>query len=153
MMIEAVMGGVYTALVLMTFQCMMDHLFRGRTAMPVAVVDSQPVRRELKTVPEGYVVIREMTYGERIMRGGMTGAMKILKGKSDYAGELSMETQKLTLWDFANLVVEHNLQDKDGRELNFKLEADVRKLASKVGEEIGTYIDEINNFEDIEEGN
>lgn len=122
--------------------------------MPVAVVSDEYTKKELKSLPGGFVVIREMSYGERIMRSGLTGAMKILKdSRSDYAGELSMETQKITLWDFANLVMEHNCEDVDGRTLNFKVESDVRKLGSRVGEEIGTYIDEINNFEDIEEGN
>jgi hypothetical protein len=122
--------------------------------MPVAVVTSEPVRKDLKSLPEGYVVIREMTYGEKIYRSGMTGAMKLLKEtKSDYIGEMSMETQKITIWDFANLVVEHNLQDVDGRELNFKNEQDVRKLSAKIGDEVGTYIDEINSFQDIDEGN
>lgn len=123
--------------------------------MPVAVVTSEPVRKELKTLPEGYVVIREMTYGEKIYRSGMTGAMKLLKEskQTDYVGEMSMETQKITLWDFANLVVEHNLQDADGRQLNFKMEADTRKLAARIGDEVGTYIDEINSFQVIDEGN
>jgi hypothetical protein len=130
-------------------------LFRGRTPMPVAVVTEDQHRFELKSLEGAYIVVREMSYGEKIMRSGMTGAMKLLKDnkKSDYVGELSMETQKITLWDFANLIVEHNLQDKDGRDLNFKLEADVRKLSSKIGEEVGTRIDEVNNFEDIDEGN
>jgi hypothetical protein len=130
-------------------------MFRGRTEMPVAVVTEDTFREELKSLPEGYVVIRQMTYGEKIMRSGMTGAMKLLKEnkQSDYVGELSMETQKITLWDFANLIVEHNLEDVDGRTLNFKVEQDVRKLTSRIGEEVGTLIDKHNNFEDIEEGN
>jgi hypothetical protein len=123
--------------------------------MPVAVVVSEPTRRDLKTLPEGYVVIREMTYGEKIYRTGMTGAMKLLKDnkQTDYVGEMTMETSRITLWDFANLVVDHNLQDTDGRQLNFHNEQDVRKLSSRIGDEVGTYIDELNSFEDIDSGN
>lgn len=121
--------------------------------MPVAVVTDTKHRFELKSLEGAFVVIREMSYGERIYRAGLTGAMKILKDtKSDYAGELAMETSRITLWDFMNLIIEHNLQDHDGRELNLKTEADVKKLHAKIGEEIGKYIDEVNNFED-EAGN
>jgi hypothetical protein len=136
------------------FSEVVDILFRGRAEMPVAVAIKEPQRFDLKSLPGGYVVVREMTYGERIMRGGMTGAMKILKEtkKTDYVGEMSMETQKLTIWDFANLITEHNLDDADGRRLNFRNEQDVRALASKIGDEIGTYIDQVNSFDEDEEG-
>jgi hypothetical protein len=122
--------------------------------MPVAVVTEEHHREELKTLPGAYVVVREMTYGEKLQRSSMSGAIRMFKDtKSDYAGELSMETQRIALWDFAHLIVEHNLEDADGRTLNFQREQDVRKLASKVGDEVGSYIDKWNSFEDIEEGN
>lgn len=154
-MIEAIFNSLAITLGLWWFVEVVDILFRGRAEMPVAVVTEETQRFELKSLEGAYVVVRQMTYGEKMLRSGMTGAMKLLKDnkKSDYVGELSMETQKITLWDFANLIVEHNLQDSDGRELNFKNEIDVRKLSSKVGEEVGTRIDEVNNFEDIAEGN
>jgi hypothetical protein len=157
-MIEAIfnalallIGSVYIAVLIDAIPL----LFRGRTKMPVAVVTEDQHKFELKSLEGAYIVVREMSYGEKIMRSGMTGAMKLLKDnkKSDYVGELSMETQKITLWDFANLIIDHNLEDTDGRKLNFKVEQDVRKLSSKVGEEVGTRIDEVNNFEDIDEGN
>jgi hypothetical protein len=120
--------------------------------MPVAVVQSEDHREELKTLPGGYVVIREMTYGERITRQSLMGAMKVLKDvKSDYAGEISMATEKMTLWDFSHLIKEHNLQDADERLLNFQNVQDVQKLSSKVGDEVGSLIDKWNSFED--EGN
>jgi hypothetical protein len=142
-MIEAIIGALELPFILNT-------LFGGRTEMPVAVVVAENKRFDLKTAPpDGYVVIRQMSYGEKIQRTGMTGAMKLLKqtAHSDVIGELSMATENITLWDFANLVVEHNMQDQDGRNLDFKNAVDVRKLTSVVGDEIGTYIDEYNNFE------
>jgi hypothetical protein len=93
----------------------------------------------------------------------MTGAMKVLKDskKTDYVGEMSMETQRLTIWDFANLIIDHNLEDyldpknpeAGTRRLDFKNMADVQKLSSKVGDEVGTYIDKLNTFDEDEEGN
>ena len=122
--------------------------------MPVAVVTGLTERHDLKTLEGGFVVVREMSYGERIMRQSMSGKLKLMADKkSEYAGEMEMATAKLTYWDFANLVVEHNCEDADGRTLNFKNFQDVDKLGPRIGEEIGSYIDKLNSFEDIEEGN
>ena len=122
--------------------------------MPVAVVTEEKHREDLKSLEGAYVVVREMTYGEKLQRASLSGAMKILKDtKSDYAGEIAMETARITLWDFAHLIVDHNLEDADGRTLDFKNEQDVRKLSSKVGDEVGSLIDKWNSFEDIDEGN
>jgi len=120
--------------------------------MPAAVASTEPTRFELKSLPEGFVVIREMTYGERLQRQSLTGAMKVLKdNKSDFAGELAMQTDQISRWDFANLVMDHNLEDTDGRKLNLSMAGDLNKLSSKIGDEVGKYIDQINSFDD--EGN
>lgn len=122
--------------------------------MPVAVVRGESKRFDLKTLEGGYIVVREMSYGEKLLRQGLSGKLKLMADKkSDYAGEMEMATRQLAMWDFANLVTEHNLTDIDERPLNFKNAFDVEKLGPRIGEEIGTRIDELNNFEDIEEGN
>lgn len=122
--------------------------------MPVAVVVNDTERFELKSLPEGYVVIRQMTYGERLKRSGLSSKMKVTADKkSEYAGELEMAVEKISLWDFQNLIVDHNLDDANGNRLNFRNIADIQRLNSRVGEEIGKYIDQLNSFEDIEEGN
>jgi hypothetical protein len=117
--------------------------------MPKAVAVDENHREELKSLPGGYVVVREMSYGERLSRSNLTGAMKVLKDvKSDYAGEIAMQTEQMAYWDFGNLIVEHNLEDEDGRLLNFKNPADVKKLNPRVGDEVGTIIDKWNSFTD-----
>jgi len=122
--------------------------------MPVVVVSEDVVHFDLKTVDGGYVKIKQMSYGQKIYRSGLTGSMKVLKdNKSDYAGELAMETAKITEWDFANLIAESNLEVAEGVPYNFGNKDHLRKLPAKVGDEIGKYIDEVNSFEDIEEGN
>ena len=157
-MIEAVVFAIH----LFEFQVFMYYLFRRRTAMPVATIIAAPQRYELKTLPDAFVIIRQMTYGEKMHRQNLTGAMKILKDiKSDFAGELAMETQKLTEWDFANLVVEHNLEglndpqdsSKGTFKLDFKNSRHVSMLNPLVGEEVGTYIDKLNTFDEVEQGN
>lgn len=122
--------------------------------MPVVVVTEEYRHYDLKTVQDGYVKVKEMSYGQKIYRSGLNGAMKVLKdNKSDYAGEIALETARITEWDFANLIAEHNLEISEGVPYNFANKEHLRKLPSKVGDEIGKYIDEVNSFEDIEEGN
>jgi hypothetical protein len=122
--------------------------------VPAAVISDEPRRFELKSLEGGFVIIREMSYGERIHRQSLAGAMKILKdNKSDYAGEIAMETARLTEWDFAHLIVDHNLEDRDGRKLNLGNKADLAKLSARIGDEVGKYIDEVNSFDDESEGN
>lgn len=130
------------------------HNDQREIEMPVAVVVDEHHKEELKSLPGAFVIVRTMTYGEKLQRSNMSGAMKLLRDqKSDYAGEISMETTRIALWDFAHLIVEHNLEDVDGRVLNFKNAADVQKLSSRIGDEVGQLIDKHNSFEDLEEGN
>jgi len=126
--------------------------------MPVAVVTKATERFELKSLPGAFVELKRMTYGQKLMRSEM--AMKMLvggddaKGKSkDFQGEMKLMNRQTALWEFAELIVAHNLQDIDERPLNFRQPADVDKLEGRIGEEISTLLDSINNFEEeLEEG-
>jgi hypothetical protein len=121
--------------------------------MPVAtVVGTSTDRFDLKTVPEGYVVIRRMSYGDSLKRQKMSTKMTFgsTSDKKDFAGELDIDQEGVALWDFANCIVEHNLTDDREIPLDFKKPSDVRRLARPVGEEIGKLIDDVNNFEDDE---
>jgi hypothetical protein len=127
--------------------------------MPVAVVTEESQRFDLKTLPDGYVIVRQMTYGERLVRQGFMTKMKLIgdpkkkQGKDDAFGEVEMAVEATALWDLAHLVTQHNLEDASGKPLNLSNANDVRQLRSDIGEEISTYIDKVNSFEDIEEGN
>jgi hypothetical protein len=86
------------------------------------------------------------------VRNAKQGKMKVLKKNADHIGEVEMALAELSKWDMSNLVVEHNLQDDDGQLLDLSSDRDLRKLSSRIGEEIGKYIDELNNFDDEEDG-
>lgn len=123
--------------------------------MPVAVVtNTQSDKIPLITAPpDGYVVVRRMNYGEELKRSGMAAKllMSSTKDSKDFQGQIDMQTEEVAFWDFANLVVEHNMQDADGRLLNFKNRADVVKLSGAVGKEIGQIIDDFNGAKESEE--
>ena len=115
--------------------------------MPVAVVTNNVSEKMmLKTLPEGYVIVRRMTYGEELERSQIATkfTMGAQVGSKDFAGELDVQTAKVALWDFSHLVIEHNLTDANDTLLNFKNATDVNRLDVTVGKEIGQIIDDFN---------
>jgi predicted TIM-barrel fold metal-dependent hydrolase len=113
----------------------------------------ETIRHDLKTLPEGFVVIKRLSYGAKLHRRAMVSKMTIQgnsKGK-DFAGEMQLINEAATQYDFAHCIVDHNLDDEQGRHLNFSNVQDITSLDPRVGEEIDKYINELNNFEDDEE--
>lgn len=121
--------------------------------MPKATVDIESTQRfDLKTLSDGFVVLRRMSYGQILQRRMFTKLEVGSSGKSgDFRGELAMANAKVTEFEFANCVVDHNLEDEGGRKLDLNKATDFHKLDPRVGQEIEEYISEMNNFE-AEEG-
>ncbi len=124
--------------------------------MPVATVgpNDDAVRRDLKTCPpDGFVMIRRAPYGDKLDNRAATGKMtvKARKGQKDVESVIDAFNTGAALKSFATCIVDHNLTDKNGTKLNFADPAHVRALDPRIGEEIETYIDELNNFEDNED--
>lgn len=129
--------------------------------MPKATANLQETfRHELKTLPKsdtdeaGFVVVRRLTYGEKIQRRAMTGSMKVnaSKGQKDFAGEMQLINEKATVFDFQHCIVDHNLtKDDEGTPLDFRQLMDIRSLDPRVGEEIDNILNELNNFDEDDE--
>ena len=124
--------------------------------MPVAVVNAEEtVRKDLKTAPpDGFVVLRPMTYGQVIHRRTMNKLSFLASGgKKNLAGEMAMASKEVSLYEFSTCIVDHNLTLADGEtKLNLGTPIDFDKLNPKIGQEIETYIGEMNNFDEDEEG-
>jgi hypothetical protein len=124
--------------------------------MPRATVDkSNVVHVELRSLPEGYVDLIRMSYGEKLARQGMTSKMRVTASKGrDFAGELDMMQKEVSYFEFAHCIVDHNLfaDDAEQQKLDFKQRHAVDSLDGKVGEEISTRISEMNNFEEDDAG-
>lgn len=116
--------------------------------MPVGTVTTTTERFELETLPGAFIVVRRMTYGEKLKRQDEMLSMKTKKGED--AMEISTFFSKTALRDF-HLVVEHNITDENDRVLNFRDAKDVVALDPRVGDEIGEFIDKVNNFESTAE--
>jgi len=125
--------------------------------MPVAVTGGSE-RKNLKTLPEGYVVIRRMNHGQKMARGSLSDKMRFSGSKKskDVQGEIDLMQREITIWEWTNLIEDHNLEEyinprkpEEGtRKLDFTRQIDIEKVDARVAEEISTYIGELNNFED-----
>ena len=125
--------------------------------MPIAVTGGSE-RKNLKTLADAYVVIRRMNHGQKMTRGSLSDKMRFSGSKKsrDVQGEIDLMQREITLWEWMNLIEDHNLEEyinprkpEEGtRKLDFSRPADIEKVDARVAEEISTYIGELNNFED-----
>lgn len=120
--------------------------------MPRATIGTDTVRKDLKSLPEGYVILRAMPYGDWLQRQQIMLRMEIeaARGngagkKRDFKGSMSMSNKEVTLFEFQRCIVEHNLENDNGELLDFKNPTSIHILNPKVGNEIGDYINELHN--------
>jgi hypothetical protein len=124
--------------------------------MPNAVVKTDTEHFDLKTLPEAYVELRRMSFGEKNKQMSLIGSQMEMKSDQktrEVAAIMNFASEKSTAWQFANLIVDHNLEDADGRKLNFSNQHDLDRLDPRVGEEIAVLIDGMNNFSEADLGN
>lgn len=133
--------------------------------MPRATVDQSPGDQiNLETLPEGWVILRRMSYGQKqerqelamrmTMDMGGGGNRQQRRGKGAKA-QVDMLAAASTVFDFRACLVDHNLEDENGQKLDLTRPENIKRLDPRVGEEISTLIDELNNFEkdlDSEDG-
>jgi hypothetical protein len=122
--------------------------------MPKAVTtieDKETV--PLKTCPpDGYVVLRRMTYGQFLSRREMAGQLAVSSKQRGAAPEAIMNAmgRNVTEYEFQKCIMEHNLEDENGNLLDFVkgTAVSIEILDPRIGEEISTNIARMNNFEE-----
>ena len=121
--------------------------------MPSAVRSAATDRKELKSLPDGFVVLQRMTYGQVVERRALMKLSLQMSGKAnkDFKGEMAMASVEIQRYEFQHCIVDHNLEDDTGRKLNLNSANDFGILDPKVGQEIEKYIGDMNNFDDLEE--
>lgn len=119
--------------------------------MPRATVSSETVRRELKSCPpDGYVVLRQLSYDEMLERrdGGSKYIMEQMGGSNagmDNKIAVEMANKWSNHYSFPRCIVEHNLLDDDDNLIDFSKPAEAfKKLNPRVGMEIERLIDNLN---------
>lgn len=121
--------------------------------MPRATVDqSSGDKIPLKTLPDGWVVLKRLSYGQKIQRREMSTQLTMEMGRgrrnNDAKAELAMLTMNSTLFDFKHCIVDHNLEDELGNKLAIDTVLGLASLDPKIGEEIEMLLDKLNNFEE-----
>jgi len=102
---------------------------------------------DLDSLEGGFVTLRKMTYGERIKVREMS--MKLSMQATTTAGmqqDLDIEMTQLRVdeFEFAKSIVDHNLEDEEGKKLNFQKPGVIGTLDPAIGTEIGVLIARFN---------
>jgi hypothetical protein len=124
-----------------------------KTVMPKATVSTETVRKQLKSAPpDGYVVLRQLSYSQMMKRRDLASraytelpsSERKLRELDTVKQYMEVVNQKIMEFEFANCIVEHNLQDEDGNLFDFTNPMSFDVLNPKVGLEIDRYIEEMN---------
>jgi hypothetical protein len=119
-------------------------------------VNTEEIRYELKSLPGAWVELRQMSYGDVLVRQDMVMDMKIqMADRKSRAStmELTPANVQTTAFDFQKCVVRHNIRNpKTKRAFQFSNPADWRGVLNpKAGKEIDKKIREINGFDNEED--
>jgi len=116
--------------------------------MPKAVATQQTERFDLKSLPEGFVELRKLNYGEVLRRREMSQQMDF--GESEDGrpkGTFVMDMDGVAIFEFSRSIISHNLTDENDAPLNFQDAAQVLKLDAPVAQEIEALINKLNQFD------
>jgi hypothetical protein len=125
--------------------------------MPVATIDPEKYERyDLKTLPDGYVELRPLPFGMKLERRDKATKMSMEaatgRGRDNTTQKFELET--LSKWsrayDFKHCVGDHNLTDINEVKLDFGNPLTLQLLNPKVGSEIETLLDKLNEDESEE---
>lgn len=119
--------------------------------MPKATASiAEPEHHDLKTLPEGYVVLRRLTYGQKLERKAMASVASAETGGrgKNMKLQMAMVNEQATLYDFTHCLVDHNLEGDDGQKLNLADVTVIKSLDPRIGDEIEQLMDRMNNFEE-----
>jgi hypothetical protein len=118
--------------------------------MPRATVNLNDTRRfDLKSLPGGFIILRKMSYGQILHRQEMAMKMSAQASKGADSMKMEMENahQAVAVFEMMTCIVEHNLTgDDENVLLDFRIGATTTLLDPQVGQEIGLYIDEMNQL-------
>lgn len=125
--------------------------------MPDATVSHDLHKFDLKSLPDGWVELRQLSYYEMLVRRDK-GSIASMQQQT--AGRGKPENAKLMLeslqtWDrdylFKNCIANHNLTNSDGNALDFNQKNTLNLLNPKIAMEIERLIDDLNGPEELDE--
>jgi len=123
--------------------------------MPKAVATRDTERYDLQTCEGGFVELRKFSYGEVIKRRELSTSMKADPDapRGQRSMEVGLNYTATQLFEFKTAIIDHNLEDEDGRKLNFSNPPDVMKLDPGIAQEIEAIVTAMNKFDEEFEPN
>jgi len=131
--------------------------------MPRITLQAESKRFNLESLPpDGYIVIRALTYGQALERRQLATRLSMeqaQRNKTKQAGgdskiskmDIDVMQRASREFEFANCIIEHNIEGPDGTTLSFNSPRTIDLLPKELGEEIEKYLDEMNGEEETEE--
>lgn len=116
--------------------------------MPRAINTIDTVHYELKSCPGGFVELRRMTYAQYLRRQEMMMNMQVSGSNGKTTGEMKVNGLTVAQFEFRICVANHNLTDDQDQLLDFKQLHTLEILDPKVGQEIGEFIDKMNQLDE-----
>src|SRR5215813_8592389 len=116
--------------------------------MPRATVNADGTRIDLRTCPGGYVVLRQLSFGQMLKRRDMAA-----KYMQEFGTGRDNNTNRITIdilneasrkYDFAHCIIDHNLEDDKGNKLDFTNSMSLDILDPRIAAEIETEVDKLN---------
>lgn len=124
--------------------------------MPKATVDTAGVQINLKSCEDGYVVLRQLPFGMMLKRRDLAAKYMQEFTGTDIADvntiTINILNEKSRQFDFANMILDHNLEDDNGNKLNFANPMTLDLLDPRIAAEIETQMDKMNGT-DFDEKN
>lgn len=117
--------------------------------MPRATINTEGTRYELNNLPDGYVVLRQLSFGEMLKRRDLT--MKFMQELVPNAkpGDVSkvhvdILNEVTRKFDFLHCIIDHNLEDERGHKLDLGNQLALDILDVRIAAEIERLIDGLN---------
>ena len=116
--------------------------------MPRATVTKEAIKVELKTCPpDGFVKLKQLPYHEMLVRRDRGGQLFFDPSGEEQRVEVATMQAWARAYEFKHCIVEHNLEDENGKLLDFAKEGVLSELDPRVGQEIEAEIDKLHNLE------
>jgi len=116
--------------------------------VPKAVVQTEAITYNLKSLPGGWVQLRPLTFGQLLKRREMASRMSAVSQGNKQPDKYTMEVilHQTNLFDFKHCIMDHNLfeDDDDLVKFNFADPKAFEKLDPRIGSEIEFEISKLN---------
>jgi hypothetical protein len=123
--------------------------------MPRATIGTETEKFFLRSLDDpndpGWIELRRLPYGMVLERRDMAAKMAVEGLGERNVKDMKVTTEliqaEVTAYEFRHCIVDHNLEDENGRKLNLGTKQDITKLDPRVGAEIAQLIDDFNDWE------